>query len=327
MEIRLEPHDEGTHDPGDDPTFNESMYVNVYDPSAGLGVFFRIGNRPNEGRAEVTTCAFLPGGRVGFMFGRPHIEGNAVLDAGGMRFEVTRPFEEMEVAYDGTLCILDDPLQMADPKEAFTTNPHVPCRAELTCTGVSTMFGGEPSEPIEGAGEGFAKAHYEQLMAVSGRLTIGDDSYPLDGHGLRDHSWGPRTWQAPWYYRWLTGNVGGEFGFMCSRVASRTGPGTRGGFVWDGGEMHLCPAAEIRTGWTGDGYHETVEFDLRAGDRTWSVKGEVMTLIPLRNRRDGQVTRIAEGLTRWTTSDGRTGYGLSEYLDQIVDGEPVGRDE
>lgn len=327
MEIRLEPHDEGTHDPGDDATFNESMYVNVYDPSAGVGAFFRIGNRPNEGIAEVTTCAYLPGGRVGFMFGRPHIDGNEVLDAGGMHFEVTRPFEEMHVTYDGTLCILDDPLEMADPRKAFTSNPHVPCRAELTFTGVSTMFGGEPTEPIEGAGEGFAKAHYEQLMAGTGSLTVGDDSWPLDGHGLRDHSWGPRTWQAPWYYRWLTGNAGSDFGFMCSRVASRSGPGTRGGFVWADGEMHLCPAAEIHTDWTDDGYHEKVSFELRSGERSWNVAGEVMRLIPLRNRRDGQVTRIAEGLTRWTTDDGRTGYGLSEYLDQIVDGQPVGRAE
>ncbi len=43
------------------------------------------------------------------------------------------------------------------------------------------------------------------------------------GFGLRDHSWGPRFWQAPWYYRWLTANVGQDFGFMGSRVARRTG--------------------------------------------------------------------------------------------------------
>jgi hypothetical protein len=36
------------------------------------------------------------------------------------------------------------------------------------------------------------------------------------------------------------------------------------------------------------------------------------------------VTRISEGMTEWTMSDGRTGYGLSEYLDQIIDDEPVG---
>jgi hypothetical protein len=54
-----------------------------------------------------------------------------------------------------------------------------------------------------------------------------------------------------------------------------------------------------------------------------------MSLVPRRNRRtdpDGNqlVTRISEGLTRWTTGDGRIGHGLSEYLDQIVDGSPVG---
>ena len=50
----------------------------------------------------------------------------------------------------------------------------------------------------------------------------------------------------------------------------------------------------------------------------------MLNLIPLRNRRDGRITRISEGMTEWTLSDGRVGYGLSEYLDQIVDGRPVG---
>ncbi len=59
----------------------------------------------------------------------------------------------------------------------------------------------------------------------------------------------------------------------------------------------------------------------------------MLDLIPLRNRRpdpdtgDMLVTRISEGMTEWTLDDGRKGYGLSEYLDQIVDGEPVGRAE
>ena len=52
-----------------------------------------------------------------------------------------------------------------------------------------------------------------------------------------------------------------------------------------------------------------------------------LNLIPLRNRREGLVTRISEGLTEWRLDDGRTGYGLSEYLDQIIEGQPVGLDE
>lgn len=50
--------------------------------------------------------------------------------------------------------------------------------------------------------------------------------------------------------------------------------------------------------------------------RAWEVGGRVLDLIPLRNRREGLVTRIAEGLTEWTLPDGRTGYGWSQYLDQ-----------
>jgi hypothetical protein len=34
-------------------------------------------------------------------------------------------------------------------------------------------------------------------------------------------------------------------------------------------------------------------------------------------------SRISEGLTRRSTANGNVGYGLSEYLDQIVDGAPV----
>ena len=35
------------------------------------------------------------------------------------------------------------------------------------------------------------------------------------------------------------------------------------------------------------------------------------------------MTRIAEGVTRWTC-DGAAGSGLAEYLDQVLDNAPVG---
>ncbi len=39
-------------------------------------------------------------------------------------------------------------------------------------------------------------------------------------------------------------------------------------------------------------------------------------MLPLRNRREGKVTRISEGMTEWRCGD-HVGYGLSEYLDQM----------
>jgi hypothetical protein len=333
MPVRLEPQDEYTHELGPEPNFNESMYFNVFDPSERVGGFFRLANRANEGAGEMTVCLYLPDGRVAFMFQRPEVHTNDRFDAGGMRFEVVTPFEELKVSYDGKVVLLDDPLEMADPRKAFTDNPYTDASARLTYTRVSDMFGGEPDTPHERPGEEFARGHYEQLNAAEGVITVGDESWPVSGFGLRDHSWGPRYWQAPWYYRWLTANFGSGFGFMASRVARRDGEGTRGGFVWDGERLNLCNHVEVQTAWTGDdSYHDGITALLRSGENEWKVTGRVLRLIPLRNRRqdpDGNwlVTRISEGLTEWTLEDGRVGYGLSEYLDQIVDGRPVGIDE
>jgi hypothetical protein len=334
MVVRLEPSDEYTHELGPEPNFNESMYINLIDPSTRVGSFFRLGNRANEGYAEMTVCVYLPDGRVGFMYKRPTITDNDRLDAGGLTWEIVTPFEELRVRYEGKLVLLDDPSQMADPKRAFTDNPYVEGHAELTFNGQgrASMFGGEPDRPHERPGEEFAKGHYEQLVAGQGVIRVGDEAWDVEGFGLRDHSWGPRSWQAPWYYRWLTANVGGEFGFMASRVSRRDDPGTRGGFVWEDGQLHLCDDVEITTEYEGsEAYHRAIRGTLRSSrsDRSWDFTGQVLNLIPLRNRRQDPegatlVTRISEGLTEWTLPDGRVGYGLSEYLDQIVDGQPVG---
>jgi len=331
MKLRLEPSDEYLHPLESASNFNESMYFNAYDPGEKMGGFFRLGNRANEGYAEMTVCLYLPGGRVGFMFKRAEIADNDSFDAGGIRFDVLEPFKRLDVTYSGKVVVLDDPLQMADPKKAFTENPYSECEVRIEYSGVSDMFGGEPDEPHEKPGEEFAKGHYEQLIAGKGSIRVGDEEWEVDGFGLRDHSWGPRFWQAPWYYRWLTANFGPDFGFMGSRVARRDGDGSRGGFVWEDGKLHLCRDFEIATEWEGeDSYHQSISATLRSADKEWKVTGQVLDLIPLRNRRpdpdtgDMLVTRISEGMTEWTLEDGRKGYGLSEYLDQIIDGAPVG---
>ena len=318
------------HELGPEPNFNESMYFNTYDPAVTLGAFFRLGNRANEGTGEMTLCTYLPDGRVAFMFQRPKVATNDAFDAAGMRFEVVEPFVELRVSYHGPALMLADPLQLADPRRAFTSNPRVDCDASLVFRGCAPMVGGEPDRPSERPGEEFARGHYEQLVEATGTIAVGDESWAVHGFGLRDHSWGPRYWQAPWYYRWLTANFGADFGFMGSRIARRDGPGIRGGFIWDGTQLRMCHDFRISTVWDGpDRYHQEIHAELVTGDETLSVHGSVLRLVPLRNHRrdpDGAelMTRISEGLTRWTLSDGRVGYGLSEYLDQIVDGEPVG---
>src|SRR5262245_27140825 len=193
MALRLAPADEYMHELGPEPNFNESMYINVVDASERLGAWFRMGNRANEGTAEMTVCLYLPDGRVGFMFKRPSITSNDALDAAGLTWTMVTPFEELKVDYVGKVVLLDDPAQMADPKEAFTNNPYAECEAHLVFTGQGrpSMFGGEPDQPHETPGEEFAKGHYEQLVSGTGTLRVGDQEWELSGFGLRDHSWGP----------------------------------------------------------------------------------------------------------------------------------------
>ncbi|MEY4995724.1 MAG: hypothetical protein RLZ67_449, partial [Actinomycetota bacterium] len=112
--------------------------------------------------------------------------------------------------------------------------------------------------------------------------------------------------------------------------------GSRGGFVWDNGQLHLCDDVQISTQTRGDeNYHDVVTGVIRSSksQKEWHFQGTVDSLIPLRNRRqdpDGNwlMTRISEGMTTWTITqgehEGAVGYGMSEYLDQIIDDSPVG---
>jgi hypothetical protein len=79
----------------------ESMYFNAFDTATGIGAWMRLGNRPNQGHAEMTCCVYLPDGRVGFMFRRPEIADNSAMNAGGMKFEVIEPFKRLRVTYQG----------------------------------------------------------------------------------------------------------------------------------------------------------------------------------------------------------------------------------
>jgi hypothetical protein len=313
--------------------FNESMYFNVFDRANGLGGWFRLANRPNEGRGEMTCCVYLPDGRIGFMFARPERRDNEALDGAGMKFTVVEPHKRLDVSYRGKLCVLADPQDMMDPARAFRDNPTVAAEVALRFEGVSPVFGGEPvnadGSPIEQkAEESFARGHTEQHTRGTGSIRVGDESFVVSGLGLRDHSWGPRYWQAIHWYRWLTMNFSEDFAMMVSITCRPDELPRAGGMVLRDGKYVMIRDARIETVYDANRCQQSLRVRAQADDRNYDVTGRVMSLIPLRNRRrtaDGEdlVTRIVEGMTEFHC-DGFTGYGLSEYLDQLVDGEPAG---
>jgi hypothetical protein len=329
VRIRLTPEDDFLHPLEEASNFNESRYYNFYDGEAGLGGWLRLGNRPNEGYAEMTTCLYLPNGSVAFMFGRPKVEGHTAHDAGGLRFEVLEPFARHRLSYEGQVLILDQPEQMEDPSAAFKHNRRADCQIDLDVRAIARPWGGEPEGGArEDPEKSFARGHTEQHIASTGTVRVGDDGFDISrALGLCDHSWGPRYWQAVWWYRWLTVNLGAGLGFATTITGTEAGEIRAHGFLYDVdryGNDQWVPIRGVKL--TSDyeqDYHRSLQVAVTTDDHVYDVEGAVWSRIPLRNRRNGLVTRITEGMTTWKYGD-LTGAGLSEYLDQIVDGRPVG---
>ena len=313
----LELEDDYTHPAGMESNYNESAYYNFFGHGQPGG-FMRIGNRPNEGYAEVSLCLYLPGGGVLFQFGRPGIANNGAFDAGGMRFEVLEPMRRLRTLYEGGVAYFADPEQLAEPGRAFRENPQRQVELDLVHTSVGPVYGTRSGNreifdlPI-------ARAHYEQHMRITGRLSVDGQVTVIDALGVRDHSWGPRYWQTTPYYRWLTCTFAPDFGIMVLENCQPDGRVTRQGVVVRGPEhLEWATRVELESQFQpGTHFHSGMTARMQfERNGPVIVEGNVESFVPLRNRRADMISQIGEGLTFYRCA-GYTGYGISEYLAQV----------
>ncbi len=310
------------------PFFNESRYVHLVDGAQGLGGWFRVGQRANQGHAELTACLYLPDGRVGFFFARPQGVDPRRAEAGGLRFEIIEPFRTRRLSYEGSIHLLPNGRLMEDPRAAFQAHPAQPCRIALELESVAPAHGGEllgdDGQPYdEGEGRYFARAHYDQSLRGVGTIEVGDERWQMRGHGLIDHSWGPRIWQAIPWYRWLPCTFGDDFAICLMVVQQADGSLLKTGYLHEGGRelVHVGDIA-LTSRYDAEGYPSGFTLDCSdALGRPWQFEGEVVNALPCRHVRrleDGRSdrTRIMESLTRYRCGE-RIGWGLSEYMDHV----------
>ncbi|MGJ9413232.1 hypothetical protein ACHAAC_11050 [Aeromicrobium sp. CF4.19] len=326
MSTSFKPNDDYLHPITDHPDHNESAYYSfaVHD---GLTGWVRIGNRVNDGFAEVTICLYLPDGSIGFWWDRADIRDPLLHDAGGLTFEVIEPFQHHRVTYRGPVAIFTDYRVLENPRAAFSEAERRDVAIDLTFHRASPVWSGGPDVKIL---DNFAGAHFEQHMSTAGTATVGEEVFSLDnGLSLRDHSWGPRRWQQISWYRWLTASFASDLGIACTMIGTDTeGEYIAHGYIHHGPESPATQivGAKATTSYVDGWYPASVEWVISTEDgATHEVSAEVRTPLPLRHRRDGQTTRIIEGPTTYTW-EGRRGVGMTEYLDLMVDGSPIGRD-
>jgi hypothetical protein len=221
---------------------------------------------------------------------------------------------------------------MADPRRAFRENPIASARLEIEHRAAGPCPGGELVKadgtplPLD-LEKGFAKAHFDQMMHGEGFFLVDGVRVDVRGQGARDKSWGPRRWQNIDWYRWMHFYVSPACSFMATAIAKENGQRVTG-YLFRNGEARELDGGEIRSEWDERGYVRSLDFSTRADGVDYEIHGDVLSLIPLRNRRETRdggmlVTRITEGMTAYTCN-GEPALGMSEYLDQIVDGRPVG---
>lgn len=331
MGIALTASDEGLHQPGDQINWNESRYVDFWDPETRTGGWFRLGARPNAGYAEMSACLFLPDGRTAFAFERATLTENS-LGAGGQVWSIDQPWRTSRVTFDGTMSLLSDPWLLTNPKRAFTESPtaEVSVRFEITTEGLGSTMGQDQDQHHLIFLPGQADFHYQHMARVRGAASVAGVRYTFDGRGGKDHSWGPRNWHAKVYLRWLICCIDDDNGFMLTRSV---GPTTqrRSGFMWIDRQFRVVDGFAMTNDYAGAPWYqlERTEVTVTAGDVSWTAIGRPQGWLPLRHVQPGPdgepaVLRIVKQPAVWELTDGRTAAGHLEYHDLMNDGVPVG---
>lgn len=326
-----DPADELFHRVGDDAAWSESYYFNFVDPDTQVGAFTRMGFRPNDGWADALHAVYLPGGRVAFTYGRrtdltpQMVDGFGPTDptVGDLTLRRGEPFRQWDIVYAGEAQDLADPTVMLAATRDRPEGWSRPTRLEMD---VAFEALADPHYAVGGA-----QGHFEQTGRVTGTIGLGDERWSVAGFGVRDKSWGPRTWQAPsgipakasgpavvtagCFLNWFSMNFGAELalGGACGRAADGMFRGK--GWIQRNGETLELTDVTMTTEYDPRNplLHDTVQ--VRATDSngaTVVVDGTVLTICPTKiPRRDG-VTFVNEGLARFHT-DGRTGFGIAEH--------------
>lgn len=318
----MNPQDEYMHPVRAERGWSESYYFNFVDPEQEIGMFTRMGFRPGDGWADGLHALYLGGDRVAFTYGRKDLpELTDDLNVGGLSLDRVEPFQHYRVRYDGPAQdVAYGPVLMTRRRERGD-NWYTPAQLTMAIDFHAT------SEPhYAGQGE---RGHFEQTGHATGEIAMGDERWNVDGYGVRDKSWGPRTWEgrpasgegggAPKagpdpFVNWFSMNWGPDLALGCSCGRGKDGVMRGAGWFQRGREIIDLRDITIESAYQADSLlHTGMRLRGTAADGTAvDVEGTVMTICPTKIPMPQGATFVNEGLAKFMF-EGRTGYGIAEY--------------
>lgn len=337
------------HEVEGDSAWSESYYFNAYDPAVDAGLFTRIGVRPNESTMDVGLSVWLPGDRIANVRGvrEQRVMTDDDLDVGGVRYQRLEPMRSWRLTAEADAEVFDlaAPSGIGRPGAGKPGagqpgggqpggGQHQPIALDLAFESLIPAIGTDGqgrSARSDGSAASTAttvgKGHLEQAGRWSGTISCDGETWTLDpasARGNRDKSWGPRRWGGPQMWRWFSINVGDDVHFGGIRIGTPAGDLHRG-WVWRDGEATSICDWDVSSELADDGVTHRASH-VRATDkrdRVHELRGDILRVYGVPHKTGDRYTVVNEGLARWTY-EGRTGYGISEYLHQLDDeGRPL----
>ena len=305
----LDPSHDFAHPVEGDTAWSESYYFNVYCPVSDTGFYTRIGVRPNEGTIDAGLSVWVPGG--GVVHTHKHREQREMIDTGldvdGVRYERIKPLTEWRLTADVDRVKVDATFHALTP-----------------AIGVDGQ-GKQGSGASAATGASVGKGHLEQAGKWTGWIEIDGTRHELvDARGNRDKSWGPRRWGGPKMWRWFSINIGDDTHFGGIRIGTDAGDLHRG-WAYADGEAASIREWKVTSELEPDGVTHNATH-VHATDklgRVHELDAEILRVEPGPAGVRPNTTIVNEGLARWHY-EGRTGYGISEYLHQLdANAKPV----
>ncbi len=208
----IRPADEGVHpvDP-DDPSWNESIFYDWVDATGAVAGHCRIGRMPNQGRCwfwlflhQDGECLAVEEPRL--PIAAMHGDGYA-YDGFGLAFEreVVDPLRTSRLRARGIGRVVKGP-------RAGVLLPF-DVALEARAAGPAHSIG---DRDVDGhTSDRYESNRFEQPIHVRCTQRVGERTHAFDGHGERDHSWGPRYWNMEWWFL-AVANAGRAI--QCARV-------------------------------------------------------------------------------------------------------------
>jgi hypothetical protein len=292
--------DEGCHEPGPEPLWNESWYFDAVSDDESLGLYIRLGRLPNQDLALYTACVCGPG-RSSVMLVDPAAplpaadDDAQLIESGAFRAEqhCDQELQRFRIALAGTAAA------HADQSAPLRSETGEPVELELNLTWVTD---GVPYAWRQ-------STRYEIPCRVSGSVRVGEETLAFEGSGQRDHSWGSRDW---WAIDWMWSGLHLDDGTHVHAVGIPQMPGYGVGYVQRDGSLNEIDAVTATETMQADGLVETAHIATGPDQLELAVQPLAFGALRL-EAPDGRVSLFPRAMCRITAADGRAGRGWVEW--------------